>query len=916
MELKSNQKVVVLLAFFLSGMAGLIYEISWIREASLLFGATLPAITAVTTVFFGGLAFGNWRQSKQTSRATVKTYRILELLIVITSITSLGLFKISGDVVALFLPHIDNGFMLFLFRLIAIMVIIGPATFLMGATWPVMIAVTRDLEEGSERVAQLYGVNSAGAVIGTLLTGLLLIPTIGSLAAILVGAGLNLFVAIIFPRFDVVPPVEKKNSVKAVQSKFIYILSFLVGFSAIGVQILWSRFLSLILHNTVYTYTITISTVILGIVFGAILASIILKRKGDVTSLLALFFIATLTVLVGTLYLPSEMWKAIGDQESVWRTVIAAISLMFIPSLLSGALYPILVELVRHEGGDLSSTAGKLTAANTVGGILGSSVTGFLLLPLIGIGHSIELFLTLYVVMGIVTVIRTNSSKKVLIGFVIPLLLLAVLHRPASQYIEEYLIPSGYSSVLISEGETATVTVYEKRGFKIMEIDRLWQGENRINRQIMAAHIPAMMSVEKPNTAMVIGVGTGATARRFTMYGIDSLDLVDIEPEVFAAAREEFDGGWMDSSTINEIVADGRSFIRYSERKYDIISVEIGQMFRPYSAAFYTTEFYMNAKERLTSNGILSQFIPIASFDDETFKRAIATFVDVFPNAQLWYNSTEFILLGFNGESGSTTSEWARSWFNPDNNPVYEDLRFNYWGGKTFPLNYQLTFAAGYLVGGADLIRLGGSKKPFSDKVPELEYFSSRNQQNEPFVKQLATYLSSIEDVAPMIPPSILEESYETRSYNLGDIYASGLYRIYLDKKDIRLLQEAIVWNPLNLDVNLALLDECLNADAYQEAIEPYKAIRRLADESEEVGYTVIAGLVQQQQYQLAIDLLLDMVNLRKENEKAHALLAGVLTTAGIYDLALRHVTIALELDPTFQPAIDNLKYLQNVMGE
>ncbi len=916
MEIKTSQRVVVLLSFFLSGMAGLIYEISWIREASLLFGATLPAITAVTTVFFGGLALGNWRQSKRTAQSSVKTYRVLQLLIVITSIASLGLFKVSGELVSGVLPLIDNGFVLFLFRLFVITVIIGPATFLMGATWPVMIAITRDTDESSSRVALLYSVNSAGAVLGTLLTGLYLIPLIGSLASILVAAGANLLVAIIFPRFTVLAMNEKREVGSDNQSRFIYLLSFLVGFSAIGVQIIWSRFLSLVLHNTVYTYTITISTVILGIVFGSLLASKLVKKKERIASLLGAFLIATLTVLIATLYLPADLWQSIGEQETVYRVVLAAISLMFIPSLLSGAIYPILVELVRSKGGELASTAGKLSAANTVGGILGSSITGFLLLPVIGIGHSIEIFLVVYAIMAIVTVLKTGSNKKVLIGLTAPLLLLAFLHRSGSEYIEEYIIPRGYSSILISEGETATVSVFEKRGMKIMEIDRLWQGENRVNRQIMAAHIPAMMSVEKPNTVMVIGVGTGATARRFTMYGIDSLDLVDIEPAVFDAARKEFDGGWMDSSSINEIIADGRSFVRYSKREYDIISVEIGQMFRPYSAAFYTTEFYENAKERLSANGVLSQFMPIASFDDETFRRAIATFTNVFPEAQLWYNSTEFILLGFKGERGAVSSEWARQWFEPENNPVYEDLRFSYWGGKTYPLNYQLTFAAGYLVGGNNLVNLGHGREPFNDNVPELEYFASKNQENEPFVKQLSPYLSPIKDVAPFIPTDLLSESDEKRSYNLGDIFASGLYRVYTERKDIRLLEEAVKWNPHNLSVNVALLNEYLSVNAYEDAIEPYEMVRRLQDNTEELGYQLVAGLVETQKIQDAVNILLDMVNLQEDNVKAHALLAGVLTQAGRYDLALRHVLIALELDPTFAPALQNLEYLKSVMGE
>ena len=66
---------IALACFFLSGFAGLVYEICWIRKASLVFGSTTLAVSTVLAVFFAGLAVGSW----WIGRRAVKLSRPLRL---------------------------------------------------------------------------------------------------------------------------------------------------------------------------------------------------------------------------------------------------------------------------------------------------------------------------------------------------------------------------------------------------------------------------------------------------------------------------------------------------------------------------------------------------------------------------------------------------------------------------------------------------------------------------------------------------------------------------------------------------------------------------------------------------------------------------------------------------------------------
>jgi hypothetical protein len=57
----------ILSCFFLSGVAGLIYEVLWVRMIDKVIGSAPFAVATVLSVFMGGLALGStWRESTLT----------------------------------------------------------------------------------------------------------------------------------------------------------------------------------------------------------------------------------------------------------------------------------------------------------------------------------------------------------------------------------------------------------------------------------------------------------------------------------------------------------------------------------------------------------------------------------------------------------------------------------------------------------------------------------------------------------------------------------------------------------------------------------------------------------------------------------------------------------------------------------
>src|ERR1044071_10278829 len=78
---RHNVAWAILLCFFASGMSGLVYQVVWVRELVLVFGATTFAVSTVLTAFMGGLALGSFyfgRRSEKIARP-LRLYGILEI---------------------------------------------------------------------------------------------------------------------------------------------------------------------------------------------------------------------------------------------------------------------------------------------------------------------------------------------------------------------------------------------------------------------------------------------------------------------------------------------------------------------------------------------------------------------------------------------------------------------------------------------------------------------------------------------------------------------------------------------------------------------------------------------------------------------------------------------------------------------
>jgi len=891
--------------FFLSGISSLIYQICWIRQSSVIFGSSIAAISTVTAVFFGAMAFGNWLIVKKERKFDAKLYAKLEFSAGIFGALSVAFFALAGKV------YVPSGAFGVFAQVLIILVCIGSSAVFMGMNFPVMVGLAKE-NLVQKRISGVYAINSVGAVCGAALTGFVLLQNIGIRNSIFIASGINILVGFLSLFYF------KKASGNVVSDEKIALIPIIlfafVGFNGMLAELVASRFLALIITNTVFVYTLTISGVIFGLALGAGVFGAVSGKISQKINWFGVISFVWGTVLTAVLLLnPVGFWMSIAKNQSIPSILAITALISFLPSLFSGMMFPAAVQIVNKSA---EKTAGILSAANTVGSILGAFLCGFLFLPVLGIANTVILALIVSLVTGSVAIIKYSQKKSAIAVIFLPLAVLFFARENYDGFIKNYLSYNKKQTLVnFKEGREAVVSITSGNGVKTMEIDRLWQGENRKTRQIMAAHIPSIISKNDPKNVLLIGFGTGLTAGRFLYYEIDSLFCADIEKSVFYFAESEFNADFLRKPNVKPIIEDGRRTIRRNDRKYDIISIEIGQVFRPYCAGFYTADFYKNAKKRLSENGIITQFVPIASFDFETFKSVIKTFVSVFENAQLWFNGSEFLLIGTNGEFGNLSSERAQKIF-LQNPKIVDDLRWSYWGGPLYMLSDKRILAAGFLCDRNDLKRMSQDGEIFTDDLLKFEYHVAQHRQNKPFIDELKVYLSPI---GSAIIPEIREQKdidgiNAIRDINLGDIISSELYFAYVNQKQSvpGLLEEALKYNSLNLPALIEIANIYYEKKEYLKSAQCFDRALKLDPQNSYLHRQYALVSIKLDYESLAIDHLLTSIDINQSDYISHTVLAGLMLERSRYDLAQKHVAYALKYNPNYAQALKIQQYLQS----
>lgn len=657
--------------FFFSGAAALIYQTAWVRQFAAVFGTSETAVAAVLAAYMGSMALGCWL----AERNLIAHPRPLRIYALLEAGIALG---------ALLLPLLQSGLTVFYMGMFGNQPVLPEANGLltayqwlatfaalvlpvgcMGATWPIIVRyVVRTDASIGPHIGLFYALNTAGAVVGTLATAYVLLPTLGLQQTIWTGAtvnGLVCLIALVIDRRadDVVAQTDQaqpKPSLANGQKPLIALLIALSGLTAFFYEVFWTRLLSPTMAGTITAFATMLATFLAGLTVGGGVAGRFSARAQRAAPGFAAAQLGTalLTLLAYEILCAMPI-----DQFEPASQAAAAMMALFPSAVCIGATFPLAIRAYAHTAAEAAQATARLFRWNTLGAIAGSLIAGFYLLPRAGFATALHLAVALNVLLMLLTVwrlCRMPASYKWSI-FALACVALAVYKPSAPTSLLNASAMSGPTkgqTLFSSVGKAANVLLYEAKGSFYLRTNGLPEASIRSANGPPNYHstrwLMALPIIARPEarSALVVGWGGGVLLEELPTT-LETIDVVELEPEVIAANRHIADARHSDplaDSRIRIVLNDARSALALSSERYDII---VSQPSHPWTAGashLYTSEFIGIAKQHLQPGGVFVQWIGTPFVDLPLMRALCATLLEHFSHLRV-YQPTRgtFILL-------------------------------------------------------------------------------------------------------------------------------------------------------------------------------------------------------------------------------------------------------------------------------
>jgi len=675
-------------AALLSGVAALVYQVLWTRRASLLLGTTVMAVSTVVSTFLAGLAIGSGVASRALDRLPRRRlpglYAGLEWgTAALAALFPMALGSHAGWLAMLYRHDVSLGWMTAARFAICVACILPP-TILMGATLPTLVALTDPSPLSAGKVAgRLYAWNTLGAVLGAL-GAVATLPGLGlggtslfaqALNVIAGGLGVSFSGARRAPRPIEAAPL-KWGGPEVIPRAVVLLVIALSGLGALADEVAWTRSLVLLIGPTVYSVSFIVAAVIAGIALGSATLSSLTNRLPSPVSALAVVEVgaAFSSILVALILgkLPSTVGGLVRDNADrmsrlLGLELLGIFLLLLMPSALFGAAFPLAVRLCSGSGTTPCRGVGRVLAWNTAGAIAGALLAGFVALSILGLERTLYAAAAVHAVAGAI-LLRSATPK----GWALAALVLLAAASPLclGPWWDRELLASGvykyapYASsgtmidalrrgrlVYYREGPTATVSVRRVGTTLSLAIDGKVDATNAADMptQRLLAHLPLLLH-SAPHRVCLVGLGSGATAASALTHPIDSLDVIEISPEVVEAASLFGDFPKLADPRMRLRIADGRNHLLLTDRRYDVIISEPSNPWMAGVSNLFTRDFFHLAQGRLSTGGIFCQWAHLYNMEPNDLRTLIAGFSDVFPRAMLFLVSeADILLLGIDG---------------------------------------------------------------------------------------------------------------------------------------------------------------------------------------------------------------------------------------------------------------------------
>lgn len=647
--------------FVFSGAAGLIFEVALQRSVARAFGVSAFATSTVLAAYMAGLALGAVLFGPLADRLArpARLYAALEagiglcaLALPFTTRATVGWFSALARGAEHDAPAVVGG------RLVLTLTLTLVPTLLMGGTLP---AMGRALE-GEGRLARLYAANMLGAAAGAAIAAYALLPALGISGTAWVGGALNLLAAGL--ALTLTPPGPPQAAPRQPDGdappRLISALAAWSGVVTFVAEVAWFHLLAVVVGTSAYAFGLMLAVFLLGLTLGSRWVAsltadrVSLRTLGRVQLAAAAALVVTLPLWerVPSLFLAAApLATSFGARELV--RAIACVELLLVPAAILGAVYPLLLRIVEREAA-LGRAAGRLAAVNTVGAVLGALGAGFVLLPgLGGRGVLVAAGVALAGVAGLLLRerLRWAAVAVALVAVALPGWNVARLASGANVYFADTGYSKGellWARESVSSGLTSVVR--SASGTSTLLTNGKFQGNDtgEVAAQRGFSQVPLVVQ-RRFGRALLIGVGTGCSLATLVAQPFEHVDAAELSADILEAARTHFakvsDGVLAGHPKLTLHVADGRNVLLLSPHTYDLIALELSSIWFAGASDLYNRDFYALAKERLSSDGVVQQWVQLHHLTRRDLAVILNSAAQVFRHVHLYFVGEQGIVL-------------------------------------------------------------------------------------------------------------------------------------------------------------------------------------------------------------------------------------------------------------------------------
>ena len=675
-------------ATLLTGFAALCGQVVWQKYLAILVGSEARSMSLVIAVFLLGLASGYYFFGKLTEKREWPRFRLLKIYGYIEWATAIYLFSFHIYYQSLERLSFNSPALLIVDLLIAFLALFFP-TFLMGASIPLLTTVLPDQPEEINLIhSRIYGWNTLGAFLGTLVAGFYLVPSFGFNLTLIIAGAINFLAALVFVGNRLDGMTRKKEDVpqtpSALSNRFYMIFVFLTGAVVISLEILFVRLLNVSVGAGVYNFPLVLSLFVGGLGLGSLLLP---EKVSPGYFLRQIFFSA---VFLAMAYVTGPYWSIWLSHMRVALTTIPfnwyvfkaetwlfLFFFIFPIAFFMGRLLPLSYYFLKKGKEDYGTLCGYLYFSNTLGTVFGAVVIGYLAFYIFDLDSLFKINLAILIILF--GVIAFWEKRRFLSGFALVCLIWMALlpqwnrtghvigyfrqRMPAPWHFQKVFHLPQTAAVKVAffdDGPNTTVSILsyppEPEAKRIQKIQKITpevvnaysvvvngksdgHSINDFSTVVLLSSLGYLFLPEKPDlSSAVIGLGTGISAGVLgKLEDMKEVVILEIAPAMISGLKSiRTNFNFKSNPKVKIVERDAFRYFTGTDKTFDFILSEPSNPWVMGVENLFAREFYQLANKKLNEGGVLAQWLHIYSMNAEIFRMICHTIKQEFKYVEVY----------------------------------------------------------------------------------------------------------------------------------------------------------------------------------------------------------------------------------------------------------------------------------------